>query len=103
MHAGDIAVIKKGMLHKTQKNFGGNRILLTFNQDFLHKYFSETSLKVLLEFFNKKVIRLENNQPDMAQNLMEKIINAQSINNEEVVFFNLLQLFILRKVFQKYF
>ena len=95
MHAGDIAVINKGALHKTQKNFGGNRILLTFNQEFLQKYFSETSLKVLLEFFNKRVIRLENHQLEKAQNLMEKIIHAQSISNEEVVFYNLLQLFIL--------
>ena len=95
MHAGDIALIEKGVLHKTQKNIGGNRILLYFNHDFLEKYFSESSLKILLKFFEKKAIRLEHNQQLKAQTLMENIILAQKNDDEENIFYNLLQLFIL--------
>ncbi|MBR5900261.1 MAG: AraC family transcriptional regulator [Clostridia bacterium] len=95
MHAGDIAVIKKGVLHKTQKDNGGNRILLSFNQEFLHKYFLHNSLDVLLKFFDKKAIRLESEQLLKAQALMESVIKAQKKQDEEMIFYNVLQLFIL--------
>ncbi len=95
MHAGDVALIEKGTLHKTQKNIGGNRILLSFNHDFLEKYFSDNSLNILLKFFEKKAIRLENKQLPHAQSLMENIITAQKKEDDESVFYNLLQLFIL--------
>lgn len=95
MHAGDVAFIAKGVLHKTQKNIGGNRILLSFNHDFLEKYFSKQALSILLQFFEKRAIRLENNQRPQAQSLMENILTAQKNGKEDAVFYNLLQLFIL--------
>ena len=95
MHAGDIALIEKGVLHKTQKNIGGNRILLSFNHEFLERYFSNDSLKILLKFFEKKAVRLENAQLSQAQSLMENILSAQKKYDDESVFYNLLQLFIL--------
>ena len=92
MHAGDVAFIERGVLHKTQKNIGGNRILLSFNREFLDAYFSQRSLGFLLAFFQKRAIRLENNQLPQAQSLMESIITAQKKEQEESVFYNLLQL-----------
>ncbi len=91
---GDFAVIPKQIAHKTGGH-GGIRILVSFSENFLSKWFTPQSKAVFLKFFNRLFIRPDKDKQDSIHNILNQMETAQKKGDENAIFLSLVQLFIL--------
>ena len=92
MQQGDFVAIQPKTPHKTG-SYGGWRILLTFNQDFLSRWLTPQAQKELLRFFERTHIRPEQEKQEEILALLNRIEKAG--NNEALVFPALMRLFLI--------
>ncbi|HBF86133.1 MAG TPA: hypothetical protein DDW54_00480 [Clostridiales bacterium] len=89
MQKGDVAIIKKGVFHKTTKGMGGERILVCFDDGFLSEYLTERARPLFLGFSDKKVIRPDERDFKSALALISDADKAIKKGNGDAAFLSL--------------